>query len=1144
MLEQFAKYDDIIQTKGRSPSNEDIDFFLEKFFEPLRRGFLYEGMYIYAAGKIGDDGNALYNVQGKSYKELLAEARPLIESRVLESHSKIEDSVESFDWDTAPRSVSDFANLYAIEAGTEEEFHSTPLGLGKRNHPAFQKAVKHISAVAYRIKNYFETVLPFMLRHTMHREIAAVTYDTNSGDNTITRTTPEPFSISDEKELQTYLNSKKVGDMPAGQHAGLRSIFWTPSTSGKNAKMGVVDIDNPAKLPDKELRKVVKRIYRILSNQGHPTIIMFTGASYQIWLGETGQEPLGDIREINEYLRGILSEEGAFDREEAIDLKLPFLDLSTNKPNGTVRMFFSLHYPPAPNKKSGKNYTGLAAIPVTPTDLGRFDPAIDAHPEQVLANFTVYSGYVSKFFDLLQIGQDYDSIESPPPCLRLDKQYPNNKLLSYLYDDEDIITVEYRNIETKLSDEKIVIAHPVARGLETVLIYDPTGASTPSGMTTKRTIGGRATSTPTHTYYITKQGTVVYDDYICRDFERYCEAKRIRSVVLSGHVVVAGDFRDETDRQAAMSILTNKEGLSPQACRKLRFVVSRVEKLNDETIPNEIMKDQVKSFNSKRVHSAAYIELTGDVGPKLKQVFMDLLKDRKSGAMRVYGEEKYLIKSTRTINLAVLGMKKTKAYQSNEAPPLFVGVAKRSSKHGLVYHMIGLAQIALPKEERVHLRTLIDGEDGRNIIPLPPSMILSEDIVITEPTVVVEVSYDDISPETKATYPHHFTDNGRYRKVIPSSHEATPLINAKVIAIREDLDPKRDKDISLNQDRGIEIIRNKKRGGWILNTLQNQPNVDGLVRRNSAFFGVTEHLETYVGGIYSEKEGRIVGGRKGQIPLVGDGPNYRGEKLPGELTKAYNRFHRGEDGFKIYVEPRSLVRTTNPTYYRIHNLGGEYQTAKDDQRGSGADGQLVTSINQEITQVNNYTDMLNSHRTNNKEQAVEDSKVIGTMLESGYNNTWQDPESEIATYRYEDEQYKDDYKELNKTLKAALKKTPIDSATFEKLSAGVLENPGPIKAESWTRRVDEYIEEYNRWEARSQPKEAWDRYFIGLGSSWEVPLLEKERLLREAADAHGLTDSEVERIDMNYGEPITDVLSESILADLYEVPQDVDEPES
>jgi hypothetical protein len=1143
----------MIEIKGRSPSNEDIDLFLERFFYPLSKGFLYEGMYIYTAGKIGEDGTPLYAVQGKSYADLIAETKPLIEARVLEVYSNIEDSVEASRWDTTPRSVEEFAILYAENAGTTETFESLP-GVEKRNHAAFQKAVKHINGVTYRIKTYFETVLPFMLRHTMFHEIATVIYSTSKGDSAIVRHQEDSnfFKIESEKELQNYLNNKTLGKMPAGQHAGLRSIFWTPSVSGRNVKLGIVDIDNPAKLPEKELRKTVKRIHRILSNQGHPTIIMFTGASYQIWFGSQPNEPLGDIRELNEYLRGILSQEGAFNREEAIDLKIPFLDLATNKPRGSVRMFFSLHYPPAPKKKSEKEYTGLAAIPISPADLTKFDPTIDAHPEQVRANFIAYAGYISKFFDLLRIGQDYpdEEIESPPTCSRLDKLHSNNKLLSYLYDNEDIITVEYRNVEAKLADEDTVIAHSVARGLEAVLVYDPTGASTPPGMVTTRVVGGRARTTPAHTFYITKQGTVVYDDYICRDFERYCEAKRVRTARLSGHVVVASTLREETDRQAAISIITNKDGLNQQDCRKLRFVTSRVETLNGDTIPNELMKDQVMQFNSKRVHPAAYFELTGDIGEKIKQIFMDLIKTRKSGAILIYGEETYIVKSTRTINLAVLGMKKTKTFQSKESPPLYVGIAKRSSKYGLVYHMIGLAQIALPKAERIELRELVEGEEGRNVIPSPEAVIpasvdasLAEILVVTEPTVVVEVSYDDVSPELKLSYPHYFTDTGRYRKVIPSKHVVTPLINAKIIKIRSDLDIKREKDISIYQDQGIDILSKPPAGVSLLGALPNPPQIVEFVRRNSAFFGVPETLDTYVGGIYDEKKGSIVGGRKVQIPLVGDGPRYKGEKLPGELTKAFNRFHRGEEGFKIYVEPRSLVQSTDPKYFRIHNLGGEYQIAKDDQRGAGADGNLVTSINNEITKVNNFTDMLNTHKMSNGAQAREDTKVVGTMLESGYNSNWHDPDSEVETYRYEDQQYKDDYKALNKTLSKALSKTAIDTPTFNQLTEGVMENPQPIKAAAWGRRIDEYIEEYNKWEARPQPKESWDRYFMGLGASWEVPLLEKERLLREVNEAHGLTDSEIERIDMNYGEPLLEALSESILADLYEVPEDADESE-
>ena len=1144
MLEQFANYADMIQIKGRSPSNEDVDSFLERFFDSRRVGYLYEGMYIYTAAKIGENGKPLYDVKGKSYAELIAETKPLIEARVLETYSKIGDSIDASDWDTAPRSVEKFAKLYAREAGTFDTFDSLP-GVEKRNHLAFQKAVKHINRVTYRIKHYFELALPFMLRHTMFHNIAAVTYDTEKGDSAITKHQEGSnlFTIENEDDLQKYLNSKTLGKMAGGQHPGLRSIFWTPSDSGKNIKLGIVDIDNPGNIPEKELRKSVKRIHRVLSNQGHPTIIMFTGASYQIWIGSQPNEPLGDIRELNEYLKGILSQEGSFDREEAIDLKIPFLDLTTNKKGGYVRMFFSLHYPPSPSKKGGKGYTGLAAIPVTPMDLDKFDPAIDAHPEKVRANFTVYSGYVSKFFDLLRIGQDYpdEEIESPPSCSRLGKLYSNNKLLSYLYDNKDMITVEYRNLEAKLADENKVIAHSVARGLGTVLVYDPTGASTPPGMVTTRIVGGRARTTPTHTYYITKQGTVVYDDYICRDFERYCEALRIRDAVLSGHVVVAGTLRDETDRQAAVSILTNKEGLNQQACRKLRFVTSRVETINGEAIPNDLMKEHVEKFNSKRVQPAVYIKLDGDIGSQVKQVFMDLLKDRRSGEMIVYGEETYAIKSTRTINLAVLGMKKTKTYLSNESPPLFVGIAKRSSKYGLVYHMIGLAQIALPKAERIELRELIEGDRKRNVIPVPDE--LGEVLAITEPTVVVEVSYDDISPEMRISYPHYFTDSRKYRKVVTSKHVVTPLINAKVIGIRKDLDVKREKDVSIYQDRGIDLFARPPTSGSLLTTLPNPPQRIEFVRRNSAFFGVPETLETYVGDIYDERKGTLVGGRKVQVPLIGEGPVYRGQRLPGELTKAFDRFHKGEEGFKVYVEPRSLVQSTDPKYFRIHNLGGEYQIAKDDIRGAGADGNLVTSFNNEMSDIKSFAKVLDIYKTTNAAQAREDNSVIGTMLEKGYNNKWHDPNSEVETYRYEDQQYIDDYKGLNKTLVKSMAKTALDVGTFNKLSEGIMENPQPIKADSWTRRVDEYIGEYKKWEDRPQPKEPWTTYFIGLGATWEVPLLEKERLLREATDAHGLSDAEVERIDMNYGELILDTLSESILADLYEVPEDADEPE-
>ena len=59
--------------------------------------------------------------------------------------------------------------------------------------------------------------------------------------------------------------------------------------------------------------------------------------------------------------------------------------------------------------------------------------------------------------------------------------------------------------------------------------------------------------------------------------------------------------------------------------------------------------------------------------------------------------------------------------------------------------------------------------------------------------------------------------------------------------------------------------------------------------------------------------------------------------------------------------------------------------------------------------------------------------------------------------------------------------------------------------------------------------------------TWEVPLLEKERLLRAARNEYELTEQEVSLIDSQYADPPTEQLFDLILSDLYEVPDNDDE---
>ena len=171
-------------------------------------------------------------------------------------------------------------------------------GTEKRNHPAFIRAVKELTQKKSRIKEYNKQVIPFILRKTMYHPLAAGIYSTTNGLAKVVRNEGgKQFSINSEEELQEYLASSTIGGtFPAAMHDGLRYIWFQPSPTGKNIKMAVIDVDNPAELEDQQVRKAVRYVVKTLNDNGYPNIIMFTGNSYQVWFGAKEGEVLGDIQ--------------------------------------------------------------------------------------------------------------------------------------------------------------------------------------------------------------------------------------------------------------------------------------------------------------------------------------------------------------------------------------------------------------------------------------------------------------------------------------------------------------------------------------------------------------------------------------------------------------------------------------------------------------------------------------------------------------------------------------------------------------------------------------------------------------------------------------------------------------------------------
>ena len=77
-------------------------------------------------------------------------------------------------------------------------------------------------------------------------------------------------------------------------------------------------------------------------------------------------------------------------------------------------------------------------------------------------------------------------------------------------------------------------------------------------------------------------------------------------------------------------------------------------------------------------------------------------------------------------------------------------------------------------------------------------------------------------------------------------------------------------------------------------------------------------------------------------------------------------------------------------------------------------------------------------------------------------------------------------------------------------------------------------------EGLSDPKESWSNISQGLLNAWELPILEKRRLLREAELMYSC-DDDIGAINFSNSVRMSGELLESVLSDLYEEEEGDDE---
>ena len=888
VLREFTKYTELVTVDKETPNEDDIDFFLERFLS-RDYSFAYKNYYqsqILCHNSVDPiTGEKPYDMSEKTYEEAYNELKPLLMEKVKEAYGSVSTDVNEFNWDPKPKVITDYDREFVSDSNMSLETWDKMSETEKSLHPIRSKAQQKANKVKSRINQYFEKTLPFMLRKTMHHPIAFVLHSKQSGYLAMTRLGGDRqyVKIDSEEELQEFL-SKKTYDgesrFPGGKHNGIRTMLWTPTESGRNVKIGIVDIDNPANLPRADLYAVTRQVASVLETNGHPYIIMFTGNNFQVWFGPARGEELGEMRYVAERIRSYLSPFGEFNRKDAIENESFHFDESLVRPRRDgksyqpTRMFFSLHYQ-IDERDPTKEYSGLAAVPVPVDDLAgsnQFEPAVHAHPEYVLDNFDMYAKLVSAFFDEVEIGQDYEGpneLETNPPCIRLEDRYTDSELISLIDNQNNSIPVKLEDIAKKVADEKEAYVYAKTRGVDAVLKYDEKGGIRFGGkaLKTEKTlidrVGNKKTRIEESTAaLITRTGIVIHQDWITRDLANYCRANGISEITLVGQLVSYDYMLHELEESDILGMLSAKE-IDSKDFKSLKFVVQKIASHQDDEVPFEAQQSAIAKISTNRLVTGPSRTFTEPMGAKLKKYYQNIRDRRRGSKLVVLGEEKYFISSTTTISMTIIGVDKTsKSYQqeSKEIGPVYVALMKTTSSKGPVYHIIAKAEIALKKEDRIKLKDLVYGENNTNRVPLGVRDDMFTDVLESvEPTVVVDVSYEGVSNRMFDSLPFTYLPGSfegakkeEIFRIAAGKSYATKLENPKIVAIREDLNPRKEAHVTYKQDKLLEIRGTSPNTAFsIVKTLPNPIKTEDLYFGEDKPFG--EEIDELVPWKMSEK---------------------------------------------------------------------------------------------------------------------------------------------------------------------------------------------------------------------------------------------------------------------------------------------------
>ena len=742
---------------------------------------------------------------------------------------------------------------YALMEGIMADEWDRLEPLEQKQSVAYQKAVADSVYVKNRCADYFRTVGAFMLRKTMHHPIMSIYFSFSAspaeGRNSTFLARPKggEVTVDSEEDIKKFMEQSEYKDILSMGNDSFRGLWFVPSTTGDNIKMGCIDFDNPSMATKAtKMKTAVRNVSKKLEVQEVPYIIMFTGKSYQIWFG-TEAVGIDNQYEANRYIEQLLkgvdavvnakSSVSTAEREEAITRAVPLIDKSVNTKNKPLGMFFGMHYKPqkSPTDDPG---TGYVRVPVPLKQLTAFDPTQEAHPEYVLKNFNALSLQVDQFFDAIKMGQGFGgkgNIETPPKCFRSDENEPNFSTVKFAEEwkkgKKGFPEFNFSDGRAEASQYTEIIVTPKFDGWLGVIHYRSTGNFVLDG---KRLVEQKERSTRTgnivsseevQCVLVTRGGIVMWDNHLTREFQRTCERLGIREAILAGEIVTYNEFGKVAGPQGVTAVLNRKEkedGKTTQNERlfnNLRFTLTDLIKIDGKQWgiddDYEAKHDLLKQFTSFRLDLTPYFKLQQPLMERFDALWTQVTVTDGHEGFVVYADgNRFKVKRQNTLDAVIIGIDSTsKRWQDGKGiGSAYVAVMHNRPKFGPMYVSLGrVGTTGLTDAQRKELTDKVLGEDNEHVVPLSKALGQSEDtmglenVVFVEPTTVVEVVYEKLNESREpsfAMYRQQRMGKGRSAKsnfTFADIMYARRMRSPRIVGIREDKNPLKKLDVDSAQ---------------------------------------------------------------------------------------------------------------------------------------------------------------------------------------------------------------------------------------------------------------------------------------------------------------------------------------------------------